>query len=170
MLRSLIAVAAAVCVVGACTTTGINLRVDDRVQIVHPEDRETVTLPVEVRWTVQGFDTGERPGSGDGNYFAVFIDREPMAPGRDLRSVTDDLCKQTPGCPDAAWLADHHIYLTAGTHVVVPAVPDTRSASRTGARDVHEAVIVLVDAENRRIGESAFSVEFVVERNAPEVP
>jgi hypothetical protein len=58
-------------------------------------------------------------------------------------------------------LRDKYVFVTRETSVSVDAVPK-HSGQRTGASDQHEATIVLVDANGRRIGESAYSVQFTV--------
>jgi hypothetical protein len=145
----------------ACTVSGIALRTDERLEIRTPGDRDKVRLPLELTWESEV--RLDRPSGPRG--YAVFLDREPMRPGRTLRTLMDDVCERTPGCPDVTYLAERDIYVTNGNSVVIDRLPDTRPQNRTGARDQHEAVIVLIDDSGRRIGESAFAVEFFVERD-----
>lgn len=136
-----------------CSVNGLNLRQDDRVSIVAPEDRSDVDLPVTVRWTARDF---------DGTY-AVFVDRSPVPPGRtlDWLARNDDVCRQTKGCPDTTWFADRNVLRTTSNSVTIDRLPDT---ARDNRRDRHEVTVVLLDQKGRRIGESAFRVEFQVRR------
>ena len=144
-----------------CGTDGLAFREDTRLDIVEPADRARVALPVTLRWETDGLRLGDPDGP---QAFAVFVDREPVRPGRSLRDVGDDECKKTPGCPDPTYLRERHVHVTTETSLVLEAVPDLRSSTRTGASDRHEAVIVLLDAEGRRMGEAAYAAEFTVER------
>lgn len=151
------AVAAAVAALGllaGCAVQGLSFDRDHRVRILEPSQNETVTLPFDLDWSAEGF-TGR---------FLVLFDRPPMRPGRTLRSLVpeDDSCRNRPGCPDEVWLADRNIYVTDATRLTVDRLPDLRPSNRS--RDRHDVTIVLLDDEGRRAGESAFTAEFIVER------
>lgn len=153
----LVALAVAVCaLLGACGTSGLAFSQDNHLQVLSPAQRAHVHLPLQIHWRATGPDA-----SAGGNYFAVFLDRAPVQPGQSLRAVADDTCNRTPGCPDAAYLRDRNVFVTKGTSITVDAVPK-QSGQRTGASDQHEAVVVPVDAQGRRIGESAHAVQFTV--------
>jgi hypothetical protein len=144
----------------ACATSNISFRTDKRVKIVRPHDRADVTPPFTLQWTVRDFPVGPGTIGSENSYFAVFVDRRPMAPGKDLRALGDDACKRLPGCPDETWLADHRVFLTADTSLRIEALPDLLpSTTRAGTKEDHEITIVLMHG-NRRIGEAAFAVEF----------
>lgn len=150
----------------SCATHGLAFRKDDRVEIVRPRDRERVRLPFTLEWRARDFPVGAGTIGGTGNYFAIFVDRSPMGPGQSLRALGDDVCKRTPGCPDVAWLADHRVFLATATSYRIGSLPDILSATtRRGVLEDHEITIVLMDREGRRIGESAFTVEFFYDRN-----
>ncbi|HEX2038215.1 MAG TPA: hypothetical protein VHF47_00620 [Acidimicrobiales bacterium] len=140
---------------------GMAFREDTRLSILEPADRATVPLPVTLRWTTEDIDLGSPGGP---QRFAVFVDRAPLRPGQHLRALGDDDCERVPGCPDEAYLRERYVYLTTESSLVLESVPDQRSSNRTGAEDRHEAVIVLLDAEGRRMGEAAWSAEFSVDR------
>jgi len=149
----------AVCALGglaACGTSGLEFAGDERVKVVSPSDRGKVELPMQIRWRAPGLNRND-----DGPYFAVFVDRAPVQPGQSLRAVADDACNRTPGCPDASYLKDRNVYVTKDTSVTLEAVPK-KTGQRVGAADNHDAVIVLIDSKGRRIGESAYPVEFTV--------
>ena len=139
-----------------CSVSGLAFREDDRVDIVEPGDRDEATLPLTIRWT------SEVEVDDGGPYYAVFVDREPIRPGQSLRALADDACNQTDGCPDLAYLKDRFVFVTDELEVTIDALPQ-RGGQRTSADDRHEATLVLIDAEGRRRGEAAYTVEFTVE-------
>jgi hypothetical protein len=153
----------------ACNAGGLNFREDRRLSILAPDDLQTVSLPVTIRWEMKDFDVLDGPdGSGDGGRgrFAVFLDRTPMPPGKDLDWLArnDDSCRPNPDCPNEKWLNDRKVWVLSETELTF----ETMAVRDERGRDLHEATIVLLDGRNRRIGESAFAVEFVVDRPDPE--
>ena len=140
--------------VQACAVSGLSFIQDDRLEIVAPEQNETVTLPFEVDWTIEDYE-----GS-----FLVFFDRSPMRPGQSLDSLVPDgdPCRVDPGCPDAAWLEDRNIYVTDATSLMIDHLPDRRDNDRT--KDRHDITIVYIDEKGNRRGDSTFTAEFIVER------
>jgi hypothetical protein len=151
------ALVAASLALGGCQVEGrLAFTKDERVEIVQPANEAEVRLPVRLRWTAKL----ER-GAGGGPFFAVFVDRAPVAPGQSLRVLADDSCNRTAGCPDADYFRDRFVYITDERSLLLDTVPQ-RTGQRTGAEHRHEAIIVLVDAEGRRIGEAAYRVAFEV--------
>ena len=168
--RLIVAVAAlvpaAACLGGCAWRPG--LRSDHRLTFVSPPAGAMVSGPVEVRWQIARSDF--RPTRFDGSHttrrgvFAVFVDRAPMPPGRDIDSLAahDAVCVVSPGCPDGAWLADHGVYLTTRPALAFTALP-VGSGRRAGAgRRRHEVTVVLLDGRGVRIGESAWTRVFYV--------
>lgn len=143
---------------GGCAVRGLAFDNDHRLAFVTPKSRETVDLPVTIRWRAPEIERDDV----DGPFFAVFVDRDPVRPGQSLRAVADDVCKRTKGCPDAAYLRDRFVFVTSQEAVTLTALP-LRSGTRTGGRQTHEVVVILVDKQGKRIGETAFRREFVVE-------
>ena len=163
---ALVLLAALTCT--ACLPEGQSFRLDNRVSIVAPVDRQEVSLPVTLRWTVEDFDV-VRPGGQvreDAGYFAVFVDRAPMPPGEDLAWLArkDKSCRPSDGCPDEEYFSRLGVYTTSDTEFVIDQV-QSRGGNR---RDRHTATIVLLDAGGRRIGESAFKVSFDVEKESQQ--
>lgn len=161
--RAMAAIAAAMLVAG-CDVSNLAFVQDDRVRIVEPRDRSAVTLPVTLRWQVNGFVVTGRSGEAVPNagYFAVFVDRPPIPPGRSLEwyARQEDSCG-SGACGTVDNL--HNVYTTGKTTLrlrQVLAVPASGDLER------HEVVIVLMDGTGHRIGESAFDVEFNLERKA----
>lgn len=140
-------------------------RVDDRLTITAPSDRALVELPVTVSWVVRDFKIvtpGSTSAAKDQGYFAVFVDRAPVPPGKPLEWLAraDDDCKRDQGCPDANYLASLGVFTTTDTSFVVE-----RTLRHSGSsKDRHQVVVILMDAEGRRIGESAYRVVFDVKR------
>jgi hypothetical protein len=143
-------------VLPACSRLdGLAFREDTRVDVVTPRDRAKVTLPVTVRWASKA--TVPRYG--------VFVDRSPMPPGKrlDWFARNDEACQGTAGCPSTEYLAERNVFSTTGRSFTVERLLDTqRDVQR---REFHEVTIVLLDAGGRRMGESAWSVEFQVTRD-----
>jgi hypothetical protein len=122
-----------------------------------------VRLPVDLTWTIRDFTVKNSP-SGRGGAFAVFVDRAPVPPGKTLSWLAreDASCTTTPGCPDTAYLAKLGVYRTTATHLTITALPPTDPTSQTPDR--HEATIILLDDNGKRIGETAFVVTFKVKQ------
>lgn len=156
---------ASFCMVVLVACQDLAFREDKRVVILSPEDRSTVSLPVSVSWSVMEFQPVGQDGTQDPSRgsFVVFLDRAPMGPGKDLASLAenDESCRSRE-CPNDEWFRQRHIYVTTETSLELEAVPDTRD--RPSERDKHEVTIVLVNGRGKRIGESAFAVEFFVKR------
>ena len=148
----------------ACVPQGLAFRLDDRLTITAPADRAQVSLPVTLEWEVEDFDVVE-PGTDpreDAGYFAVFVDRAPVPPGKTLAHVArnDSGCRAGDGCPDAEYLAGRGIYTTTDTRLVLEQLP----RGEEDERERHTATIVLLDGAGKRLGESAFEVVFEVDR------
>ncbi len=152
-----------------CATEGLAFRVDDRLEIVAPPDESTVRLPVTVDWEIEDFDVVE-PGAAvstgrDSGYFAVFVDRAPQPPGEPLSWVArdDGSCREQDGCPDPTYLAAAGIYATKETEIVLEQLPPP--PSETARSERHAVTVILLDAGGKRIGESAFQVDFTLDRD-----
>jgi hypothetical protein len=147
-----------------CVPQGLAFRLDDRLTITAPQDRDVVSLPVTITWEVEDFavvEPGTQPREGAG-YFAVFVDRAPVPPGETLAHVArdDTGCREDAGCPDAEYLAARGVHTTTATSLVLDQLP----RGEEGRRERHTATIVLLDGAGRRLGESAFDVAFEVDR------
>lgn len=144
----------------ACDWSDMAFVQDHRVRFIEPADRSTVTLPVTLSWEVEGFHVTGKDGRAlrDAGYFAVFVDRSPIPPGKSL----EWLAQQEDSCGSSACGSVDNlsgVYATDDTRLKLTRL------SATG-RDIekHEAVVVLLDGTGRRIGESAFYVQFNFER------
>jgi hypothetical protein len=113
-------------------------------------------LPFDLRW--QGKDLAiSQPGAVTGVYFAVFVDRAPLAPGVRLSHLVDEACRRTRGCVGVAYFAERHVYLTGATSLRLGAEMVTHNP----ARYVHRIDIVLMSGD-QRLGESVLSTTFRV--------
>lgn len=145
-----------------CDVASMAFFQDDRVRIVEPQEGGTVELPVTLRWEVEGFTVTGPDGHArdDAGYFAVFVDRHPIPPGRTLEwyAQQEDSCGGS-ACASVDNLAQ--VYATVDTTVELTQLPAIRD---TGGRELHTVRIVLLDGTGARIGESAFRVQFNFER------
>ena len=157
-----------------CLPQGLAFRVDDRLEILRPADQATVPLPVTVEWSIEDFEVvepGSRSASGDdgaaenAGYFAVFLDTAPPPPGKPLSWVArnDNACRPQEGCPDPAYLAARGIYATTDTRIVFEQFPVPPADSKRAER--HSVTVILLDPAGERIGESAYQVDFTVDRD-----
>jgi hypothetical protein len=146
-----------------CAFSNINLVQDHRVALISPKAYSTVHLPVTVSWRTRNL-----PTSLDGQplRFAVFVDRRVVAPGADVRSVAsgDPNCRAAQGCPNAAYLRSHGVYVVTGTSLTLPFLPDLRDPSAGVRHDSHTVTVVILRGD-RRDGESAFSTSFTIDRS-----
>ena len=135
---------------GGCRVTGLAYRDNQRVKIVEPTQNATVHLPMRLEWTAS------RPSQG--TRYAIFTDQPPMGPDESLRSIADQTCKQTPGCPNKEYLEENNIYVTKAHSLVISHIPQLSAP----LKNVHEITIVLLNSAGRRVGESFYSVNFSV--------
>lgn len=150
-----------VAVAPACGVSGLSFVKDNRVDIVRPEDRADVRLPVTVDWTVEDFAVG--PGKGS---FGVFVDRAPQKSGERLSWVFrgDDACKGSEGrsfCSSDDFLNERFVFETTDTAITLDRIPDRTGDDRR--REFHEVTVILMDEDGRRVGEGAWAVQFAIE-------
>ena len=149
-LRSAAVLSAAVCLaasLSACSVSNLQFVKDNRLHVVAPPQRALVRLPVAISWKMQGA----------GRRFAVFVDRAPVRPGQSLTAVADRSCRASPGCVTASYLARRGVYAVTGYELTLTQVADVNSYQSV---QTHEATIVLLDSAGRRVGESAWYVDF----------
>jgi hypothetical protein len=139
----------------SCAGEGTAFTRDERVSIMTPVNRSTVTLPVTVGWKVA-------PSAGIASYL-LLVDRSPQPPGETVRHFVDDLddCKgpQLDMCLGDEYLEQRGIYRTADPQLVLDVLPARSTTSKTGERR-HEVVIAPLDAHGRRVGEATWTVQF----------
>jgi len=156
--RAVLLAAALLLTTAGCGVHGLSFVQDERVDIVRPGDRDEVRLPVSIDWTVRNFAVGPDAGS-----FAVLVDRAPPRSGRPLGWLFrgNDSCKGGAGralCASAEFLAERGVYATTDTAITLESIARLTGDQRR--RQFHEVTVVLLDAQGRRVGEGAWSVEF----------
>ncbi len=164
--QAMVLVVTALYAVTACGfgTSGLAFSNDNRLHILAPKEREKLRLPLTVDWRIDDFDiAGPGVGSGDG-YFAVFVDRSPVPPGKTLQHVArkDRTCRPADGCPDEEYLEARRIFTTTETELTLDTLPQN---SPEGRREFHVVTVVLLDPAGRRISESAWQVRFEIDRD-----
>jgi hypothetical protein len=143
----------------SCSGSGMLFAKDRRVTIESPDQNGKVTLPLEVKWTLE-------PDAKVAS-FALFFDGEPQAPKKPLAVLAkgDPDCEATPGCPNAAYFADRGIFTTAKTAFVIDdLLPLAGVDIERGERDVHDVTIVVLDEQGRRVNEAFWSRTFEIVR------
>ena len=152
--------------IASSCANGLAFVQDRRLEFTAPPSHDRVTLPVTVRWKIDGFRLTGPDGSSepDAGYFGVFVDRSPVPPGKPLSYIArDDLsCRRTPGCPDATYLSDRRVHSANDTAITFEHLPDLGAAR---GHETHEVTIVLLDGTGKRIGESAWYVTFLYDRD-----
>jgi hypothetical protein len=141
----------AVALLSSCAHIG-ELR-SDQVKIGSPRELETVTLPLTVEWDAQSLPAGAAS-------YAIFVDRLPMEPGRDVRALADQACRLRRGCPDDAYLRTIGVYRTSTTKVVIPTLPTLGGIGSRTDLPVHQAIVVFLDQNGDRIGGYSSTVNF----------
>lgn len=151
-----------------CGVRGLNFVSDDRLTITAPDDRAEVRLPVEISWRVRDFEITGRDGADrrDAGYFGIYVDRAPQPPEQTQEWLFEDdpSCAGQPACPDAEQLAQFNVYSTTEQTFTIERLP-APSSDEASRRELHEVTIVLLNGRGERIGESAFTVEFEVDRS-----
>jgi hypothetical protein len=150
----------------ACSTQGLEFTEDERVRWV-TEERSTVSLPLTLEWETTDYEVTGPDGQSDlsAGYFAVFIDRMPMRRNATLLSLAadDDSCQADPACPDTTWFVNRQVYVVEeGTSVTIEQLPMDLEQS---GPELHDFVLVLLDGQGRRQGESAHRIRLIVERD-----
>lgn len=167
-LRRLAAAVLLAVVSAACSFSGLAFVQDQRLEFVSPEDREVVRLPVTIDWDIEDFEVVDpadagaaEPGEG---YFGVFLDGRPQPPGEPLlwHAEGDDSCTRDPACPDEEWFRVRGIHTTGESEFTIERLPRPSDDTR---RDMHTITVVLLDADGVRIGESAWQLEFEIDRS-----
>lgn len=124
---------------------------DQSVVILSPSSLSTVSVPFDIQWKPSGLAPVK---------YGVFIDTAPMAPGHGVADMVDSMCKLTPGCPDASYLAGRGVYLTSATHLAIDQLNPVGGTDGRRSHPVHTVTIVRMDGNGHRLGEASWTVEF----------
>jgi hypothetical protein len=150
-----------------CAVSNLQFVADNRLHFVAPRSRALVQLPVTLRWSITDFTVvppGTVPVSSHQGYFAVFVDRSPVKPGQTVAAVADSSCRRTPGCMNAGYLADRGVYTASADEVKLSQIASVNSYQKV---QTHEATVVLLDSAGRRVGESAWYLDFRMKAPGP---
>jgi hypothetical protein len=139
-----------------CSTQGLVLEQPTHVKDLNPAEFSRTKLPFEVSWTARPLPKGQR-------YF-VLIDQEPMPPGDSIKSLTDDVCRRTPTCPDKIYFQQHFMFVTRRDRVTVQFLPLGGPFPVQDLYDLHKATIVIVDRHGDRVGEEFWTTAFYATR------
>jgi hypothetical protein len=148
------AVVVALVALAGCSTQGLALEQPDRVHNLRPAMFSTTSAPSTVSW--------DAPSLPDGQRYLVLVDQQPMPPGGTIRSLTDDVCRRTPHCPDQTYLKQHYLYLARGNRARVQSFPLGSPFPVDDLADWHQVTVVVVDRHGRRVGEDAWMTRFAV--------
>lgn len=131
--------------VAACESEEPTFVRDQRLTIEYPPPGETVSAPFELRWSFHG----PQPTG-----FAVFVNRNPIAPGMSMEEYADedDECARNPRCPTERWFAARGIYLTNDNAVEIPRQARPRGTGGRTEHPVHRATIIPLYLHERRDG------------------
>lgn len=162
--RRLVMGAVAAALLAGCGITRIDapvsFRADHRLSIEHPSPEDVVGLPLVVRWSADDVDLS------DGTHFALFIDRPPVPPDREVRlRVCTEGEKLPPQIGEFRKKCEDErlrIAFARDTSFGIPCIAPRFDAPER-RRNSHTLTVVLVDAEGRRIGQAADSVNFDVD-------
>ena len=159
MTRVLLGAALVATLLTGCASHALVATADNRLSMVQPHELQRVRLPVTIAWKANDVKTTSDLTSA-GPFFAVFVDRAPVAAGTGLHTLIDKDCRRRKGCPDLDWFAQRHIYVTGQKRLTLSSLPQTNTSSRTGTDHGHTVTVVLVRQDGVRVDESAASVEF----------
>lgn len=150
-----------------CDVSNYAFRVDESITFTSPEPRTSVALPATIRFDDDDPAPDPRVDMQDAGaeYYAAFVDRAPIGPGRSLAALADDpeICQENPACPGDQLLRDKRVFLVADPEVPIEFLPDLRPTVRGDAKDAHEITVVRMRGR-QRVGEAAWTLTFYVDR------
>ena len=133
---------------------------DRRLSMVAPEEEEEVNLPLVVRWEVDDF-----PREG-GNHFGVYVDTDIPSPDKIVRLRVCSTREQLPPQPGEfrGICRDQRkeVFFTEETSFSLECFEPRFNLGARRLND-HRVTVILLDGENRRVGEAAASVPFRVD-------
>ena len=128
--------------------------------MVAPEEEQEVRLPLRVSWEVEAFELR------DGNHFGVFVDTDIPSPDKVVRLRVCSAREQLPPAPGEfrGICSDQRekIFFTTETSFSLECFEPRFNLGARRLND-HRVTVILLDGENRRVGEAAASVPFRVD-------
>lgn len=166
VLRGAFALAIVGVAVSACgitrTDAPVSFKADHRLSFESPDQEDEVDIPVRLDWKVKDFPLR------NGNRFAVFINKAPVGPKRIVRIR---LCTEGEKLPPQLGTLRkickddlQRIYFADKTSLTIPCFEPRFDAPKR-ERNTHTAIVVLVDRDDRRVGQAATSVRFHVDED-----
>jgi len=165
VLRSVFVLAVVAVAVSACgitrTDAPVSFKADHRLSFESPDQEDEVDIPVRLDWKVKDFPLR------NGNRFAVFIDKPPVGPKRTVRirlCTEGEKLPPQPGSERRKICEDdiQRIYFADKTSLTIKCFEPRFSAPKR-VRHTHSATVVLVDRNNRRVGQAATTIRFHVD-------
>jgi hypothetical protein len=153
-------------VASACQVEGLAFEKDQRVEIISPAYRELLSLPVTVDWNVTDEQLADSMGTT--TQFGVLVDIAPQPPGESLDyfARNDPVCEENPSCPDRRYLAQRGIHTTTDTEITFETMPIAPEVDlERGDPDFHDVTLILLNEDGERLGESAWTIIFEIERD-----
>ncbi len=142
----------------------LTLKADRRLELLTPQNLDELSLPVTVEWTIRDFNYS------DGNKFGIFVDRAPIGPREDLRQR---LCSDfedkpiLPGDTRKPCRDDRErIFFTTEPTLTLDCLePIDGVSEKNNEHNKHRLTVVLLDADNNRVGEAADEVRFEIKED-----
>ena len=165
VLRGALALATVAVAVSACgftrTDAPVSFKADHRLSFESPDQEDEVDIPVRLDWKVKDFPLQ------NGNRFAVFVDKAPVGPKRTVRirlCTEGEKLPPQPGSERTKICKDdtERIYFADKTSLTLKCFEPRFDAPKR-ERDTHSATVVLVDRNDRRVGQAATTVRFHVD-------
>jgi hypothetical protein len=167
VLRSVSALAMITVAISSCgftrTDAPVSFKADHRLSFESPDQEDEVDIPVRLEWKVKDF------ALRNGNRFAVFINKPPVGPKRTVRirlCTEGEKLPPQPGSERTKICKDdlQRIYFSSKTSLTLKCFEPRFDAPKR-ERDTHTATVVLVDRNDRRIGQAATTVRFHVDED-----
>jgi hypothetical protein len=144
------------------TDAPVSFKADHRLSFESPDQEDDVHIPVRLDWKVKDFPLK------NGNWFAVFIDKPPVGPERTVRIR---LCTEGEKLPPQAGTDRkickddlQRIYLAERTSLTLECF-EPRFSAPERERNTHTATVILVDRNDRRVGQAVTTVRFHVDED-----
>lgn len=137
-----------------CGATGLDFRSDNRLSIISPADRAEVAVPFLLQWRLRD------PGDQD-SAFAVLVDVSPPRAGASIIELLppsqQDVATCDRTCQSQALLA-RGVTVTSADSLEVTVLPRRSGLSADRARR-HTITIIVLDDQDRRVGEVAAAID-----------
>ena len=131
------------CGLAGCRTSGLEFG-QYQLRFLSPGQSSTVQLPLRITWTA-----GDLYRSGDS--YAVFVDTQPVGPGRSVTDLLPADCKVMPDCSRESYYQQANAWLTDKPSLVLDALPASSTSGR--GEGYHTITVVILNRSQVRVGE-----------------